>query len=51
MLILNEGFEPKSGFINFVQRGFGTQMKEYDFHNKKYESVKEVSYSENHNSM
>ena len=51
MLVLNEGFEPKTRFMNFVQKGFGTQMKEYDFHNQKYKSVEEVRYIGNHTSI
>jgi len=43
MLILNKGFKPKSLFIKFLQDGFGTQLKEYDFLSEKAKSVKEVN--------
>ena len=42
MLVLNKGFEPKPFFVNFLQEGFGTKLKEYDFSNEKEKSVNEV---------
>eukprot|EP00092_Neocalanus_flemingeri_P037756 GFUD01041104.1.p1 GENE.GFUD01041104.1~~GFUD01041104.1.p1 ORF type:complete len:530 (+),score=111.94 GFUD01041104.1:241-1830(+) len=43
MLVLNKGFEPKAFFIKFLQDGFGTEMKEFDFSNEKDKSIKEIN--------
>ena len=44
LLALNKGFEPNNIFIDFIQRGFGTKVNEYDFHNNKLESINKVMF-------
>ena len=44
ILALSNGFSPKDNFIDFIQRGFGTKTKEYDFINRKIKSVDEVTF-------
>ena len=44
ILALSRGFSPKDIFLDFIQRGFGTKTKEFDFINKKIESVDEVTF-------
>jgi len=43
ILALSRGFSPKDIFLDFIQRGFGTKTKEFDFINKKIESVDEIN--------
>jgi len=43
ILALNTGFQPKQNFIKFLEDSFGTNVKEFDFHDEKDKSVKEIN--------
>ena len=42
ILVLNKGFTPNKGFVQFLSDGFGSQVSEYDLVNSKGRAVGEV---------
>ena len=48
ILTLNRGFTPNKSFVNFLKKGFGSEVKEYDMVNNK---MREVLADHNNNKL